>query len=114
MRSSDVAVGLIYDTLSFKMLHNAISAELSILTGEFEMILLNAHIYEPQIPVIKQIAQAGFGYRQIGQELLPIHLPDCAWSISNIVADPDGFVEYVNQYDYLVKDLPKFDMFVAV
>jgi thymidylate synthase len=105
MRSSDVAVGLIYDTLSFKLLHNAIGMEMNIPIGNYEMVLLNAHIYEPQLKTIKQSLEFNTNAN---------YLPDSNWNISQIKTDPDGFVEYIQQYDYLIKDMPKLDMFVAI
>ena len=48
MRSSDLAVGLIYDTISFRMLNNILANTLGIKTGDMEFVLLNAHIYGAQ------------------------------------------------------------------
>ena len=48
MRSSDLAVGLVYDTISFRMLNNILANTLAVETGDMEFVLLNAHIYGTQ------------------------------------------------------------------
>ena len=107
MRSSDIAVGLIYDTISFKLLHNVIARELSALIGSFEMVLLNAHIYEPQIPTIKEV---------IAARSLMMHtcIPNPDYSIGDIFDNPDEFVKNFNKNADLISHLPKLGMFVAV
>jgi thymidylate synthase len=107
MRSSDIAVGLIYDTISFKLLHNVIAAELGALIGSFEMVLLNAHIYEPQIATIKEVIDAR------GLIMHP-YIPNPDYSIGDILDNPDEFVKDFNQNSALISYLPKLSMFVAV
>ena len=55
MRSSDLAIGLIYDTISFRLLQQIISNTLQKPIGDIEFVLLNAHLYATHKPVVSTL-----------------------------------------------------------
>jgi thymidylate synthase len=59
MRSSDLAIGLIYDTISFRLLQQIISSTLKKPVGDIEFVLLNAHLYASHEPVVSTLLKDG-------------------------------------------------------
>ena len=86
MRSSDLAVGLIYDTISFRLLQQIISNTLSKPVGDIEFVLLNAHLYASHESVVSTLLEDGM----LNLELNLNFAND--FSIDNIENDTDKFV----------------------
>lgn len=106
MRSSDIAVGLVYDTISFRLLQNAIATTLKLSTGCMEFILINAHIYESQYNVMQTIIN-----ESLLNKYITIPLPN--FSIDEIIKDPDNYVKVLTANQHLI-DLPKIKMAVSI
>lgn len=87
VRSSDTFVGLPYDVMGYALMLDAIAAETGCRPATLAFTLAHAHIYEPHW----QMNDKSVGTTWVtGCEP---NLP--GWSISRIVADPDGYVEVV-------------------
>lgn len=108
MRSSDLAVGLVYDTLSFRILQNVIANTLELETGSIEFVLLNAHIYGKQRPVVRELMSKGaMGERHV------VPFADYPWTIDEVKLAPLEFVEDYKQKQHLIVQKQQ-DISVAV
>lgn len=74
MRSSDLWLGLPYDTFNFTQLTNAIAAELHVEVGSFVLNLGSAHLYERDWPKVELVLADPESYESIVSPHLR-HLP---------------------------------------
>lgn len=87
LRSSDLAVGLPYDTMTMALLMDAVASELNLGRGLLTMQLDHAHIYESHIPSLEELRP----WRQAA----PMPFP--RWPLSRIERKPDAYVEAVKR-----------------
>ena len=107
MRSSDLAVGLVYDTISFRMLNNILANTLGIKTGDMEFVLLNAHIYGTQRARVASLVSSN--------ALSKATCIDSAndYTMQDVVNNPSTFIDdYVKLQDN-IKEKP-MEMPVAI
>lgn len=84
MRSSDVAVGLPYDTMFYALLLDALACETKLKHGKLTMNLDHAHIYETHLHDMKTLPNISAS---------TMELP--GYSISRIMQNPDVYVRRV-------------------
>lgn len=87
LRSSDLAVGLPYDTMTMALLMDAIASELNLGRGLLTMQLDHAHLYEEHVPALEALRP--------WRRAAPMPFP--RWSLSRIEQDPDSYVEAVKR-----------------
>lgn len=98
MRSSDLAVGLVYDTISFRMLNNILANTLAVETGDMEFVLLNAHIYGTQRTRVASLLTSN--------ALSKATFIDFAndFTIDDVANNPDTFInDYVKLQDNITE-----------
>ncbi len=83
IRSSDVFVGLPYDTMTFALILDAFAIELGMEPGSMHITLANAHVYDSHW----QMARDALSRRSVCE---PPETP--CWPLSSILKDPDGYV----------------------
>jgi thymidylate synthase len=106
MRSSDVAVGLVYDTITFRCLQAVIAASLKIDIGFLEFILINAHIYQNQKATITELLKTN----NLNVE---INIPLLEWPLNKVLKNPDSFVNNYKKMQLLIP-FPAIKMEVAI
>ena len=106
MRSSDVAIGLVYDTITFRCLQAVIAASLKINIGFLEFILINAHIYQNQKATITELLKTN----NLNVE---INIPLLEWPLDKVLKNPDSFVNNYKKMQLLVP-FPAIKMKVAI
>ena len=84
MRSSDVAVGLPYDTMFYALLQDALACETGLKLGKLTMNLDHAHIYETHMNDMQSLPRTPAN---------TMALP--GYSISRIMTNPDAYVRRV-------------------
>lgn len=67
MRSNDIFKGLTFDVFQFTLLQELMAAELGVELGTYTHIDNNLHVYENDIPKIRQMLDSG----TVEPELLP-------------------------------------------
>lgn len=63
MRSSDVAVGLLYDYTTAGFMLDMLALECGMPPGQVHMVLLDPHIYEPNVKDMQKLVQGSPEYR---------------------------------------------------
>lgn len=100
LRSSDVVVGLPYDTLLYHFLLNAFAEETGLQPGKLTMFLANAHIYTEQLPATTKLLE-----RPQLEKSVPVR-PH--WTINAIAQNPDAYVQAIQALEeYTVQSAPK-------
>ena len=89
VRSSDVFVGLPYDTMAYALTLDAIANEVDLKTGTLTMTLAHPHIYEPHFDMATYCMQT----RASWYSAEPVVVP--GRSISEILSNPDQYVNAV-------------------
>lgn len=86
LRSSDVFVGLPYDVMGHALLMSILAEELDVRLGTMHVTLAHAHLYQNHWDLVL----GALGQTPVVPALL---MP--VWCISEVLVDPDGFVEHV-------------------
>lgn len=91
MRSSDLAVGLPYDVMTYALFLDAMATECRVENGYLSFCLAHAHLYT------KHERNLGFKHwAPLGKkDDIPCWLP--GWNVSTILANPDGYMEKVKE-----------------
>lgn len=103
LRSSDIVVGLAYDSIFYALLLVAIANELNVGYGQYTIFLNHAHIYASHYGIAEQMLRNYVDYLNTGickpDQFIPqdflISGPIADWGISKIIQEPDEYVEYI-------------------
>ena len=92
LRSSDVFVGLPYDVMGHALLMDLITQELnlrfSVALGAMHVTLAHPHLYDSHYAMAHESLSNG-------PVISPPRLPGAGWTIGDVEAHPDGYVEFV-------------------
>jgi thymidylate synthase len=115
MRSSDIVVGLIYDSIFYELLLIAIANELNVQYGQFTIFLNHAHVYASHFDIAEQMLRNYKDYviteiykpdQFVPQDFL-ISGPIAEWGIAKILQEPDEYVEYIKNLTTRPKSSPR-------
>jgi len=115
MRSSDVVVGLVYDSIFYELLLVALANELGVGYGMFTAFLNHAHIYKSHWGIAEQMIRNLDDYLCTGIPKQDMYIPQDflisglieAWGITEIKKDPDSYVDYIKSLTTKPKSSPK-------
>lgn len=93
VRSSDVFVGLPYDVMGYALTLDAVAAEVDCRPASLHFTLAHPHYYDPHAQDVEDCVVGKRTEWLHGGECQPV-LP--GWSVSRIVADPEGYVAAVS------------------
>ncbi|UFK26697.1 thymidylate synthase [Roseobacter phage RDJL6] len=116
IRSSDVFVGLPYDVMCYALTADAIAAEAGLRPASIHFTLAHPHLYKPHWNAVracltgdwnegewrerKEFAEASTDWASRCEPTLP------AWSIEDILENPDGYVDTVRRLSKRVQNNP--------
>lgn len=90
LRSSDVFVGLPYDVMSYALTLDALAVSTDMAPGTLQMTLAHAHLYETHWAAAKETLTLNAAREWLDLTEVEPFLP--AFSVRDIVADPDTYV----------------------
>ena len=114
LRSSDLVVGFIYDSILYGLLLVALANELGVGYGQYTIFMNHAHVYESHFDIAHQMVrnycdwQATDYPKQDGfvpQSIL-IAGPIKEWGIKQILQEPNEYVEYIGNVCKRLKSSP--------
>jgi thymidylate synthase len=99
VRSSDVFVGLPYDTMGYALTLDAISASAGCTPGSLQITLAHPHVYEPHWEFCqRQKSNSAYPSPDEGMWRTAGHEPNLpGWTIDQILEDPGEYVETVKR-----------------
>jgi len=114
LRSSDVIVGLAYDSIFYALLLVAFANELNVEYGKYTIFLNHAHIYEKHYDIAKQMIKNYDDYNCTNIPKQDMYVPQDIlitglikdWGLRDISAHPEEYVEYIKNVTIKPKSCP--------
>lgn len=92
IRSSDVFVGLPYDVMVYSLTVDAVASSCGLRPGTLHVTLAHPHYYNPHGKLVRDCIEGGHSQWELNVEP---GLP--AWSVDDVLQDPDGYVTQVHR-----------------